>query len=458
MWLQICLLTLALCTRVETFSAARFGRRLELRHRCRGLRMVADDRKLPEDGDLGSFGRGAMGVLQRRITTLRDKIVERDRVTARNWRNGVMQHYLLDAVEEVRGVALAGALMAYGTRSGAAYVTLIDKDAMAMRSQATEEADAAMEIYAAEDDDEEDDDEEELFYQYDDDLFGTPLKYKVAGYDAEVTSIAFDGKWLAMGYQDGALAVFDVYDPEEPIFCIADAHAGMRVTGISFVPFTKSIANAKQDAADGSEGASEGKSDANDVDASGGQNSTTTTPGPSVVQRIATTGLDARVRLWNFQEGACETEKHLPSPAACIACADGYLVAGLMDGRVTIHAEGLKWRPVLAVAAHNCSVRSVFFDRQDRLLTGGANGIVKYWNLNPDVDLNSDNEDAGEEVRLKAHEGAVVAMQADDSKVVTASVDGTIRVWPLSAMRSGDVEGLLPQFSIEGKRMRAGSE
>jgi len=43
-----------------------------------------------------------------------------------------------------------------------------------------------------------------------------------------------------------------------------------------------------------------------------------------------------------------------------------------------------------------------------------------------------------------------VAMQADDSKVVTASVDGTIRVWPLSAMRSGDVEGLLPQFSIEG--------
>ena len=477
----------ALPARVDTFSRAAFASRFGAADPCssarsawpagraggaarpHGLRMSLEEDEPGQSGrsgeesadSIGSFGRGAMGVLTRRISNVRTKMVEKDRVCARNWRNGNMEHYLLDAIDDVRCVALSGSLLAYGTKHGACFVTQIDMDALAARAEAKSRAERIMSILEEEDGDLEaaveqelydEEDEEDVYVRSDSDLFSSAIEYSIVGLDSEITAVAFDGKWLCVGYVDGALAVYDIYEPGEPVFLARDAHKGTRVTGISFVPLVSSEQSAAADAdADGADGAADGAGAAAAPEAAAGTPDAGDGASAHFSQRIATVGLDGRLRLWNFGEGRSLADAAMPSPATCVSCADGYLVCGLMDGRVVAHAEGLQWRPVLQVSAHDCAVRSLFFDRQDRLLTGGADGTIKYWNLNPDVDWEEeDGGENGEEVMLRAHEGAVVAMQADDSKLVTASQDGSVRVWPLSAIRKGDVDGLLPQFSIQG--------
>ena len=108
------------------------------------------------------------------------------------------------------------------------------------------------------------------------------------------------------------------------------------------------------------------------------------------------------------------------------------------------------------------------------LCTGGADGVVKCYTMQPNADgtlkprppAQSESKkptarhrgdrhapppDAVSAVyrerrcgahTLKGHGGAIVAVQADDTKVVSASIDGTVRCWDL---KTGD-----QLFALEG--------
>lgn len=109
-------------------------------------------------------------------------------------------------------------------------------------------------------------------------------------------------------------------------------------------------------------------------------------------------------------------------------CADGSLIAWDRQGKVKAEIP----------AAHAGGVSAtVFHPSQPILLTAGADGQLKGWNLPLEAKLVKDKD--GKEPKrtkfeIKAHTGKVTAMQfnATTGQVVTAGADKLIRVWDIT--------------------------
>ena len=180
--------------------------------------------------------------------------------------------------------------------------------------------------------------------------------------------------------------------------------------------------------------------------------------------KVLSASLDRRVLLWDVEQGDCREVAVAPSAICCLAVADGVAVVGLLDGSVEGYDLEDGARVFRLEDAHEGAVRSVHFgddgasplDDNDagprgRLLcTGGADGVVKCYTMRGGADgepLQPQKADGcpleAEDVpihfrgrrsgahALRGHAGAVVAVQADDTKLVSASIDGSVRCWDL---------------------------
>lgn len=188
--------------------------------------------------------------------------------------------------------------------------------------------------------------------------------------------------------------------------------------------------------------------------------------------QIVSSALDGHLILWDLEAPDKPTLLASQSSAlTCLAVADGIAVVGSLDGKVTgYHLDSGDVAFELR-NAHAAAVRSLHFEgfaRGSILATGGADGLVKLWTMQPtddggllpkrptratsrhrttlsehgamprrrknlpgESDVEARREQRCTAHRFEGHAGAVTALQADDAKLVSASIDGSLRVWCL---------------------------
>ncbi|KAJ1451404.1 quinon protein alcohol dehydrogenase-like superfamily [Pelagophyceae sp. CCMP2097] len=184
---------------------------------------------------------------------------------------------------------------------------------------------------------------------------------------------------------------------------------------------------------------------------------------------VMSCSLDGRLTKWDIRTQIPTVLATLPSAICAMSVADGVAVVGSLDGRVAAF-DIESGRLVFELKhAHAAAVRSLHFQGMGRgqlLATGGADGVIKLWTLQDEAvspkkrgkketnrltpqqpsrarnspprlqqpgesDVEAHREQKCRAHRFVGHRGAVTALQADDSKLVSASIDGTLRVWCL---------------------------
>ncbi len=189
---------------------------------------------------------------------------------------------------------------------------------------------------------------------------------------------------------------------------------------------------------------------------------------------VASTGPDGAVRLWDARTGAARRtlgETALPLTIAAFSPNGRWLAAGSTDGAIRLWSvEGAV--PEGVIQAHEERVTDLAF-AQDALVSTGLDGTVAVWRLRPRVPelrlrlpdergqavLSSDGRylvqlaapptevvvrDAATGAllsTLRGHAGQVTAVAVSDSRVITTSLDHTVRLWRLP---SGEAEATLP--------------
>jgi len=142
------------------------------------------------------------------------------------------------------------------------------------------------------------------------------------------------------------------------------------------------------------------------------------------------------VTLYDVEQGTTRRLPALPDAAAKVAVADGgnHVAALGFDGTlrvVDLHAKKLSWREV---GAHRGKVDSLQFSPSgNKVLSMGYDQIIHVF-----------PSDGGAEPQLlRGHEDAIymVAFARDESFMVSAGDDGTVRIWDLASKRSRVLRG-----------------
>lgn len=148
---------------------------------------------------------------------------------------------------------------------------------------------------------------------------------------------------------------------------------------------------------------------------------------------------DGRPRLWPLDaaEPAVLTSTKDDLLDLALSNDGGSLAAALQGGRAIVWTkdpaakEG--WRPKFELAGHSEAVRSVVFSPDGRrIVTGSIDGTVKVW----DADLGPGREGAGaafgqELISLRAdQEFTAVQFSPDGLNILAATTDGMVIVWP----------------------------
>ena len=175
---------------------------------------------------------------------------------------------------------------------------------------------------------------------------------------------------------------------------------------------------------------------------------------------LASAGKDSTVRVWDFRAAA----EGNPSAAAIlcghswsVSCLDfspdeGRLASGGVDGTIRIwnletalagsRADQYLYGPDVQIDVlygHDAPVRAVRFDDTGlRLVSGGDDRALRLWETNESATV----PDPGSERRelrvprrrllsaLRGHQGPIVGLaHVLDGRIVSASLDGTVRLW-----------------------------
>jgi WD40 repeat protein len=209
----------------------------------------------------------------------------------------------------------------------------------------------------------------------------------LAGIDSPGKSLArsSDGRWLAVGQDNGHVKVFDLSSGQ--IAKTLVGHAGP-VTGVSF---TKD----------------------------GGQ--------------LATASQDKTVRIWNIADGAEVAKLETPAPVtAATFVSDDKQVAAAHDDHViriwgtpqpvTPESEAAPPQPAKELRGHGGPVTSIAANPAiaSQILTGSHDGTLRLWDVN-----------GGNQIRQMSHGGPVtsVAVRPDGQRFASAGANNAAKLW-----------------------------
>lgn len=134
--------------------------------------------------------------------------------------------------------------------------------------------------------------------------------------------------------------------------------------------------------------------------------------------RVYSASVDGTVRISNLS-GTCIEVIRVGEPVLSMKLtADRYLLLGCASGRVQAY-QAEKSLYLLSLVCHRANTTAIdFCDQSQTLVTGASSGKISLWNL-------KDSSSLGE---LPGHDSAVMSLQIDGSKVVSAGRDGCIAV------------------------------
>ena len=150
---------------------------------------------------------------------------------------------------------------------------------------------------------------------------------------------------------------------------------------------------------------------------------------PLADDELVSASEDGTLKLWNWQLGNCtETIATGLSPvhALLFDAAQGRLICGNQAGELQVwqrSPDGQSWRLAYSVLAHRGIVRTLAWVADGQLASGGEDNKVKIWNL--------DTRRCEQEMTHTDFVQSVVWLSARQ-QLISASYDGTLKVWPLA--------------------------
>lgn len=339
----------------------------------------------PEDGK-SLFAAGDLALLQKRISLLRNDLVVKDRNIAHNWKNGTYKTSVVACVPGenfVRRVAIDAPLMACGTADGSVCIFHLSKGDRATSATAN---------------------------------------------SGQTTAIAIKGAYVAsVGSADQIITVWNV--------------ARYRASrDWSLFPEKEENANTPVSVAgsDNNNNISVGSEDGPTMpEASfrlaGHTNLVTAIEIDAGNRRLYSASLDGTIRVWDLTTGNLINTITAGEPILCMKhTAKDYILVGCASGRIRAY-QASRGLHLLSLNAHNSNITALdFHDGTQTLATGDADGCVKVWSFDTAICIGSPPK----------HAGAVMALSVDETKVVSASRDGTVGV--------NDIKESERLYTIEG--------
>jgi len=139
-------------------------------------------------------------------------------------------------------------------------------------------------------------------------------------------------------------------------------------------------------------------------------------------ERFVSAGSDGSVRLWDAK-GTAQAQQNAGAPVASLATDGNAVTAGLADGRVLSLDTALGLSRELG-KGHDGAVTALAIGRDGIVYSGGADGRVLAWSPQGVTEVGR-------------HEGAIshLGIGKDGEFAITASHDGTTRLWSLSTRK-----------------------
>ncbi|OQP68397.1 2OG-Fe(II) oxygenase [Niastella populi] len=139
---------------------------------------------------------------------------------------------------------------------------------------------------------------------------------------------------------------------------------------------------------------------------------------------IASCSEDASIKIWNIETGQLISTFHKSYPIMSLAfnSSTNQLISGNLKGEISIHTlnEDLQLENPVSFSAHNGIIRTIKFLSNTTIATGGEDNKVKIWRLN------------GQLIAELNHHNFVQAIEVlHDNKILSASYDGFIKMWPI---------------------------
>ena len=140
---------------------------------------------------------------------------------------------------------------------------------------------------------------------------------------------------------------------------------------------------------------------------------------------LATAGADGRVRVWDLSRPAAAPRELRGHTGAVLSAmfdrAGRRLVTAAADGTARVW-DVQSTRPPRILEHPRGAVRVAVWSAGDRVATGAQDGSVRVWDLRTDAAPTVHTGHTNEVVAL--------AFSPDDASLLSASLDGTARVWP----------------------------
>lgn len=154
-------------------------------------------------------------------------------------------------------------------------------------------------------------------------------------------------------------------------------------------------------------------------------------------QRIYTASLDGFVHVHNLHTGALDLTVHVGEPIFSMVLTEKkYLLVGCESGRVQAY-QAKRGLFLLSIQCHNVHTTAIdFYEENQTLVTGNSYGHIRVWSFR-------DSTCVGE---IPGHESAVVSIQVDRTKVISAGRDGRINVASLTNLQRLYTIGGFTQF------------
>lgn len=145
--------------------------------------------------------------------------------------------------------------------------------------------------------------------------------------------------------------------------------------------------------------------------------------------QIFVTASNKNIRVWDSNSYMELTRIEIPGVECfCVAVAvDGCsIVSGWSDGKIRSFAPKSGKLLYQINDAHNHGVTAITTLENGGVVSGGAEGEVRVWNIEPTVQRMKCN--------MKEHRSRVtcIALSADDNRAVSVSTDGSCIVWDLT--------------------------